>query len=147
VKAKTLIVLSTLLCAGAAPPVTDEAKKELARLQGTWEMAALEVNGVEVPQKELQGTILTIRGDRYIVRVKKTTHETTFKLHPGTEPKGIDMYFPDGPNLPKLSKGAYDLDGDTFRLCRHQAPGEERPRQIGSWPGTNLFVVTWKRIR
>jgi len=23
--------------------------------------------------------------------------------------------------------------------------GEDRPRQIGSWPDTNLFVVTWKR--
>ena len=55
------------------------------------------------------------------------------------------MYFPDGPELPKLSKGVYELDGDTFKVCRNQAAGEDRPAQIGSWPGTNVFVVTWKR--
>jgi uncharacterized protein (TIGR03067 family) len=145
VKAKTRFVLVAVLCAAAAPPPVDEAKKELSRLQGTWEMAALEVNGVEVPAKKLKGTTLTIRGNKYIVKVKTTTHETTFQLDPRKDPKAIDMYFPDGPNLPKLSKGVYDLDGDTFRLCRHQMPGENRPRQIGSWADSGLFVVTWKR--
>jgi hypothetical protein len=106
VKTSTLVVLAAVLCTGAAP--LDGGKKELARLQGTWEMAALD---------------------------------------PGKEPKAIDMYFPDGPNLPKLSKGVYDFDGDTFRVCRSQAPGEDRPRQIGSWPATNLFVGTWNRIK
>jgi uncharacterized protein (TIGR03067 family) len=144
VKAKTLF-LAAVLCVGAAPPPIDEAKKELARLQGTWEMAGLEVNGEEVPQKKLMGTTLTIRGDKYLVKVKDTTHETTFKLDPRKDPKAIDMYFPNGAELPKLSKGVYDLDGDTFRVCRHQTPGEDRPRQIGSWPDTNLFVVTWQR--
>jgi uncharacterized protein (TIGR03067 family) len=145
VEGKALLVLAVVLCAAAAPPQPDEAKKELARLQGTWEMAGLEVNGEEVPPKKLAGTTLVIRGDKYTVKVKSTTHATTFKLDPTKNPKAIDMYFPDGPNLPKLSKGVYDLEGDTFRLCRHQTPGEDRPRQIGSWPNTNLFVVTWKR--
>jgi uncharacterized protein (TIGR03067 family) len=145
VKTTAPFVLAVVLGIAAAPPQLDESKKELARLQGTWEMAALEVNGEEVPQKKLKGTTLTIRGDRYIVKVKDTSHETTIKLDPTKDPKAIDMYFPDGVEVPKLSKGVYDLDGDTFRLCRHQMPGEERPTQIGSWANTNLFVVTWKR--
>jgi uncharacterized protein (TIGR03067 family) len=144
VKAKALFVVAALLCA-AAPPRANQAKKELARLQGTWVMAGLEVNGLEVPQKKLAGTTLVVRGDRYIVQVKNTTHQTTIQLDPSKNPKAIDMYFPDGPNLPRLSKGVYDLDGDTFRVCRHQMPGQDRPTQIGSWPNTNLFVVTWQR--
>src|SRR4051812_11803493 len=108
-------------------------------------MAGLEVNGEEVPAKRLKGATLTIRGDKYVVKAKGTTHETTFKLDPTKKPKAIDMWFPDGPELPKLGKGVYELDGDTLKVCRHQAPGEDRPTQIGSWPGTNLFVVTWKR--
>lgn len=132
--------------AKAAGP-TDEAKKELERLQGTWVMAGLEVNGEAVPEAKLQGTTLVIRGDRYVVKVKETTHETTIAVDPAKKPKAIDMFLPNGTDAPKLSEGVYDLDGDTLRICRNQAAGEDRPAQIGSWPNTNLFVVTWKRQR
>jgi uncharacterized protein (TIGR03067 family) len=142
-KATLSIVLGLTLLASAEP--TAEAKKELERLQGTWVMSALEVNGVAVPEAKIQGTTLVIKGDKYIVQVKDTKHETTIEVDPSKKPKAIDMYFPDGTNAPKLSKGVYELDGDTFTLCRHQMPGEDRPTQIGSWPDTNLFVVTWKR--
>ncbi len=142
-KTKALFVLAAALCLAADKK--DETKKELDRLQGTWVMDELEVNGERVPDEKIKGTTLTIKGDKYIVKTRDQTHETTFKLDPGQKPKAIDMYFPDGPELPKLSKGVYELDGDTFRLCRNQTPGEERPRQIGSFPNTNLFVVTWKR--
>jgi uncharacterized protein (TIGR03067 family) len=144
VQATAIIVLATALCVAADKPKAD-AKKELDRLQGTWVMAALEVNGEEVPQKKLEGTTLVIKGDRYIVKVKDSIHETTIKLDPSKDPRAIDTYFPNGTELPKLSKGVYELDGDTLKICRHQAPGGERPTQIGSWPDTNLFVVTWKR--
>jgi uncharacterized protein (TIGR03067 family) len=144
VKSSCLIV-AVLLAFGAAPPAVDPAKRELARLQGTWEMHALEVNGEEVPARKLKGTTLTIKGDKYVVKVKDAEHEVTIVLDPTKDPKAIDMYLPDGIEAPKLGKGVYDLDGDTFRVCRHQMPGEDRPTQIGSWPNTNLFVVTWKR--
>ena len=143
-KAKTLFVLAAVLTVSADKPKGD-AKKDLDHLQGTWVMAELEVNGERVPDKKLNDTTLTIRGDKYITKVKGKSFEVTIKLDPSQKPKAIDMYFPDGPNLPKLSKGVYDLDGDTFRVCRHQRPGKDRPTQIGSWANTNLFVVTWKR--
>jgi uncharacterized protein (TIGR03067 family) len=144
-KARALLVLAVALCVAADKPKADEAKKELARLQGTWVMEALEVNGENVPAKKLAGTTLTIKGDRYITKVKDTAREVTFKLDPSEKPKAIDMYFPDGPELPKLSKGIYELDGDTLKVCRHQTPGEDRPRSFVTSAGTNLFVVTWKR--
>lgn len=144
-KTKAPVVLAVVLCVAAAPPRIDPAKWELVRLQGTWVMEGLEVNGEQVPQKRLKGTTLTIRGDKYIVTVKGTSHETTIKFDPRKKPKAIDMYFPNGTDLPKLSKGVYEIDGDTFKVCRHQMPGEDRPSQLGSWPNTNLFVVTWKR--
>ena len=143
-KTKLLLVLTIALCVAADKPKVD-AKKELKLLQGTWEMIGLEVNGETVPEKKLKGTTLVIKDDKYTVKVKDTSHETTIKIDPTKDPKAIDMYFPNGTELPKLSKGVYELDGDTLKICRHQMPGEDRPTQIGSWPNTNLFVVTWKR--
>ena len=142
-KPQALLVLVALCIAADKPKV--DAKKELASLQGTWVMAELEVNGVAVPAKKLEGTTLVIKGDKYTVKVKDTAHETTIKIDPTKDPKAIDTLFPNGAELPKLSKGVYELDGDTLKICRHQTPGEDRPTQIGSWPNTNLFVVTWKR--
>jgi uncharacterized protein (TIGR03067 family) len=142
-KPTALLVLAAALCSAAEP--TAEAKKELERLQGTWVMAGLEVNGEAVPEAKLQGTTLVIRGDTYLVKVKDTTHEATIAVDPGKKPKAIDMFLPSGTDAPKLSPGVYELDGDTLRICRHQMPGEDRPTQLGSWPNTNLFVVTWKR--
>jgi uncharacterized protein (TIGR03067 family) len=143
-KLKALLVLVVALCVAADKPKVD-AKAELKLLQGTWVMAELEVNGVAVPAKKLEGTTLVIKGDKYTVKVKDSTHETTIKIDPTKDPKAIDTLFPNGTELPKLSKGVYELDGDTLKICRHQTPGEDRPTQIGSWPNTNLFVVTWKR--
>jgi uncharacterized protein (TIGR03067 family) len=144
-RVRLFVVLGALLLVAADKPA-DAAKKDLDALQGTWEMAALEVNGQPVPEEKIRGTTLTIKGDKYTVKVKDKSHQTTFKLDPSQKPKAIDMFFPDGPELPKLSKGVYEIDGDTFRLCRHQMPGKDRPAQLGSWPDTGLFVVTWKRL-
>ena len=143
-KARAFLVLAVALCVAADKPKVT-AKQELAKLQGTWVMAGLEVNGVEVPEKKLAGTTLLIKGDKYTTKVKDTSHETTIEIDPTKDPKAIDMLFPNGTELPKRSKGVYELDGDTLKICRHQMPGEDRPTQIGSWPNTNLFVVTWKR--
>jgi uncharacterized protein (TIGR03067 family) len=147
--AQVLFVLATALTLAVAadkPKEKEQAKKDLEKLQGTWVMAELEVNGALVPPEKIKGTTLVIKGDKYIVKVKDQTHQTTFKLDPSQKPRAIDMYFPAGPDsAPKLSKGVYELDGDTFKLCRHQMPGQDRPTQLGSWPNTNLFVVTWNR--
>jgi uncharacterized protein (TIGR03067 family) len=146
-RTRALLVWVAVLGIAAAPPRADEATWERWRLQGTWEMTGLEVNGEEVPAKKLAGTTLTIKGDKYITKVKDTAREVTFTLDPAKDPKAIDMFFPDGAELPKLSKGIYELDGDTLRICRHQMAGEDRPRSFVTMAGTNLFVVTWKRIK
>ena len=138
------VLLAVLASAVAAGP--KDAKKELDRLQGTWVMESLEIDGQVLPEDKIKGTTLVIKGDRYIVKVKDQSFETTFKLDPAKKPKAIDMYFATSPaEAPKLAKGIYELDGDTLKLCRYQAPEKARPTQFGSWPDTGLFVVVWKR--
>jgi uncharacterized protein (TIGR03067 family) len=108
-------------------------------------MAELEINGQQIPEEKLKDTTLVIKDDKYITKIKDKTHETTFKLDPSKDPKEIDMFFPDGANAPKVGKGIYRLDGDTFKLCRAQAPGEDRPRDFVTTADSGRFVVVWKR--
>jgi uncharacterized protein (TIGR03067 family) len=129
----------------AADTKDNEAKKELEKLQGTWYMAALEVEGQQVAEEKLQSATLTIKGDKYTVTVKDTTYETVITLDPSKKPKAIDMVFTDGPNKDKIHRGIYELDGDTFKLCRAREPDDERPTEFASQPKSGVFVVTWKR--
>ena len=143
-RARLLIALGAALLVAADKP-KDAAKKDLEKLQGTWVMAGLEIDGQVVPEEKIKGTTLTVKGDRYTTRTQGKSHEVAFKLDPSQTPRAIDMYFPDGPEVPKLSKGIYEIDGDTFRLCRHQAPGQDRPTSFATSPDTGLFLVVWKR--
>jgi uncharacterized protein (TIGR03067 family) len=125
--------------------VADEPKTDLDRLQGTWVMASLEVDGKLVPEEKIKGTTLTIKGDKYIVKVKDKTHEVSFKLDAKQNPRHMDMYFPDGKDAPKLAKGIYELKGDTLRICRAQPTGEDRPRDFVTEGVAGRFIVTWKK--
>ena len=142
-KRVSLLFVSAVVFLAAEP--ADEAKKDLVKLQGDWVMASLEVDGKQVPADKLEGTVLTIKGDKYIVKVKDMKHEVTITLDAKQKPKHIDMAFPDGPNAPKIGKGIYKIENDTFVLCRAQATDGERPAQFGTWPNTGVFMVTWQR--
>jgi uncharacterized protein (TIGR03067 family) len=140
-----LLLLVPAVALLIAADAKDDAKKDLDKLQGEWVMVALEVDGKAVPEDKLKGTVLTIKGDKYTTTVKDTKHEVTITLDPSKDPKHIDMAFPDGPNAPKIGKGIYKIDGDTFVMCRSQSTENPRPTEFGTWPNTGYFLVTWKR--
>ena len=130
------------LSAGAAP---DAAKHELDKLQGKWVMAELEVNGEKVPAEKFQASRLEIKGDRYIVNSGRSTHEASLKLDPTKTPKTMDMTFLDGDNMGDTAEGIYKLEGDTLTICRPRLPPQERPTEFVTKPGTDRFIVVWKR--
>lgn len=140
---KTLF-LFILLLALAADGLSQTGKQDRDRLQGVWTMAALEVDGKLVPENKL-GTVLTIKGNKYITRVKDREFVTTFTVDPSKRPPAIDMTFIEGDNKDKVLKGIYALDGDTLKICRGLRAEMDRPTQFGTWPNTGLFMVTWKR--
>ena len=123
----------------------EQAKKDLQKLQGAWTMSGLEVNGQDVNLEKLQGTTLTVKGDKYVVKVKDQTLTCVIRLDPGKDLRTIDMIFSEPGAADKVHKGIYKFDGDTFKIARGLNPDQERPGQFATWPGTNYFVVTWKK--
>jgi uncharacterized protein (TIGR03067 family) len=123
----------------------EAAKKDLAALQGKWVMVALEVDGKLVPEDKIKDTFLIIKDNTYTTEVKGKSHETTFTLDPAKKPKAIDMVFTEGDKKDRVLRGIYMIEGDTLKVCRGLQPDQERPTEFGTWPNTNLFLVTWKR--
>ena len=120
-------------------------KADLDKLQGTYKMVSLEVDGKAVPEAKLASSTLTIKGDKYIIKVNDKPYETKMALDPEQMPKTIDMKFLDGDNKDKTALGIYKIDGDTFTMCRAFNPGQSRPRDFATQPDTNTFLVVWKK--
>ena len=51
----------------------------------------------------------------------------------------------DPPDRGEIGKAIYKIDGDTLVVVRGLNVEQERPRDFGTWPDTNVFMVTWKR--
>jgi uncharacterized protein (TIGR03067 family) len=143
--AKSLWIAPLACLLLAQPDAPEAAKKDLKLLQGTWTMTALEVNGQDVSIDKLEGTTVTIKGDRYEVTVKGKKHGCTLKLDPAKDPKEVDMVFSEPGGADKVNKGIYKVDGDTLKIARGLNPDQARPNQFATWPNTNYFVVSWKR--
>ena len=72
-------------------------------------------------------------------------HRCRITLDPAREPRQLDMHFQDGDKKDQTGKAIYRLDQDTLKIVRGLNPEQERPTEFGTWPGTNVFMVTWKR--
>jgi uncharacterized protein (TIGR03067 family) len=138
-----LPVIAALL---AQPNAAEQAKKDLERLQGTWTMAALEVDGKDVGAVKVQDTKLTIKGDQYTVKAKNNVNGCAIRLDPSKQPHAIEMIFSEPGSADKVHKGIYVIEGDTLKICRGLNADQERPEQFATWPNTGYFVVTWKRV-
>ncbi len=137
-----LALASALLLAPAqAVRSPDEAP---ATLDGTWRPSAAELAGKAFPEEVRASIKLVIKGDQYTVTVGEQLDRGTCKLDPSAKPKSLDITGTDGPNKGKTILAIYERDGDALRVC-YDLSGKGRPREFLSKPGSQLFLVTYKR--
>jgi uncharacterized protein (TIGR03067 family) len=140
-----LAVMGVGLVAGADEPKRD-AGDDRGRLQGSWTMASVVLDGMAVPKEYARTGRLEVDGDRYAVTLGVTI-ASTFRLDATKEPRQIDFTFTDGPQKGQTVRGIYEIVGETYRLCRGLRPEVERPREFDSPPDSGLMLVVWKRAQ
>jgi uncharacterized protein (TIGR03067 family) len=107
-----------------------DAKKDSARLQGTWK-ASFE-------DKKL---VLTIKGDQFTFTMGDEKYQGTFKLDPSKKPKHIDMTVKKGDKfVNKTSVGIYELKGNTLKWAANEPGKDQRPDEFRETEGM-LYVV------
>jgi RNA polymerase sigma factor (sigma-70 family) len=130
-----------------APPVAvvqADPRAHLDGLQGEWQVVAVERDGRVLPKDEFPFTRLRIRDDFILHEGGDHDQEVSFQLHPGQQPKAIDMRST-GYHGDETYKAIYALEGDTLTICR---PADNtRPTELVSKPGSNILLYTAKRIR
>lgn len=105
------------------------------KLQGTWVCVWLQRNGK--PDHAEIGSRWVFNGAEMTVRINgRTDSKWHYKLHPTTDPKGIDWVNAQRPS--PVDRGIFWLSGDTVVLCDGH-PVSERPADFSDGP--NLYVL------
>jgi len=138
-----LLLTATLLVAGEAP-TEDAARKELEKLQGTWQLVSAETDGKKVPEDRVKMIKLVIKGNTHTVFFgdDPVAKDIAFKIDPTKMPKQSDDTLPDG----KTIRGIYELDGD---MLKSYVAGidKERPTEFTSKAGTGNTLRVFKRVK
>jgi uncharacterized protein (TIGR03067 family) len=137
-----LTLLTLLALAGPGRADDDAIKKEVAKLQGAWQLEAMEMDGEKRPPEVVAKGRLIITGDKFTLKEgDKVAVEGTFKV---VAVKGksrqTDLY--DGGARTLLTIAEW-LDDDTFRTCAR--PGE-RPTEYTSTKQNGQIVMVYKRV-
>lgn len=134
-----LLVLAVGLLV-AADAKEDDAKKELKKLEGTWQVVSMEMDGQKQPEDEAKQFKIVIKGNKYTLkRGDDTVNQGTFTIDATKKPKTIDIKPTEGDNAGQTMLGIYEQDGDTQKTCYAQ-PDKKRPTKFSSDNGQTLIV-------
>jgi uncharacterized protein (TIGR03067 family) len=142
VMVRTLLAGALVVVCAAALAAADDAKGDLDKMQGEWQMVSSVQNGKEVPPEVAEKIVRTIKGDKYTLTADgKEIAKGTFKIDPSKKPKTIDAKREGSDDA---APGIYELEGDTQKVCL-SAPGKDRPSEFSSKEGSGHVLTVWKR--
>jgi uncharacterized protein (TIGR03067 family) len=111
---------------------------DLARMQGTWSVAELEMEGQTISGGMLANARVEITGSRFRSVGMGSVYEGTLILDASANPRHITMQFDAGPEKGNTNLGIYQLEGDALKICL-STRGDVRPA-LFSAPAGSGFV-------
>jgi uncharacterized protein (TIGR03067 family) len=146
--AAMLMIISTL---AVENPQDDEAKKEVAKLNGTWQITKfIDPSGPPLPDNEFKdGTLEFKDGSLTIRKTKDDAGQTmTYSVDTSKEPKWIDVKTD---RVKVKTVGIYKLDGDELTLCVVELNGENakdaRPTKFEANGAAKSALYVLKRAK
>jgi uncharacterized protein (TIGR03067 family) len=135
----------------------DAVQKELAKLEGTWMVVKMEVNGKSLLEKDKPEPKLVIKDGKLTSDAKeaaKDVLELAKILDPSKNPKQLTIPNFEGgdPKKGVTLIGIYEVDGDELRVCAEAVETanlkereKERPRAFDSKQGLLLVFRREKK--
>lgn len=116
---------------------------DLKKLQGIWNIVALEVEGQKMPTGDAR---VVVKGGRFTSLSMGATYEGELVVDTSESPNTFDLKFTAGPEKGNVNRGIFELDGDTWRICLNLT-GKDRPKKFATWTGSGLALETLQRAR
>src|SRR5262245_50533642 len=72
-------------------------KGEVEKLQGTWNVVALEIDGAALADHAFRGSQILVKGHRFATVSMGATYKGKLKVDATKTPKALDLLFEEGP--------------------------------------------------
>ncbi len=128
------------LSSGASESAGDDLKK----MEGVWQITAVEANGDVVPAEDVNSIIVTIKGSAYTAEFPDRTDRGTLKLDSSKNPRHMNIYPGGTEDADSMLPAIYELGGDTLKVCYAQQGGQ-RPAAFTSAGEYGKMFVTYRR--
>jgi uncharacterized protein (TIGR03067 family) len=140
-----LLVLGFLIGADDAKK-SDQSKKDLDQMQGTWHAVAMETKGVRSGADEIKKLKLIVKKDEFSVKMNGEDHVSAkLVIRADKKPKEVDLVQETGP----VYKGIYEIDGDKLKICvtLSSDADSERPKEFKTEEDSPTTLFTWERTK
>ena len=144
-----LFVVGALIPIVASADSKNEAiKKDRKRIEGTWRVTALTVNGNKSREEDAKKiTVVNSDDGTWSVRSEgKEISKGTSTFDPTKKPKAIKLTATAGGGKGNNYLGIYQLGENTRKLCFSEAD-HKRPSEFSSKPDSQHILVTFERVK
>ena len=149
--AAVLLLISFAGLATAADTLGDDAKAELKKLQGTWELVSGEVDGKKVADEDAKQSKITWNGNKVSLVTPHQSKEkilgTITKIDLTKNSKEMHWVRSNGPKAGTTMVAIYEFEGgDQYKIC-FDPSGKSSPKEFATKEGTGHIRHTWKRVK
>ncbi len=138
-----IFLIATSLVAGE-PSKQNKGKNDLNEILGTWQVTAMEADGMGGPAEIVGKLKLIFKADELTFTPGEPGFTRyTFKLDPRTKPASFDMTPTEGSKKGETKKGIYLLEGDRLKICF--GIEDERPKELTAKAGSEQVMYTLQR--
>lgn len=119
-------------------------KSDLDRLQGSWRIHSLIVDGAALSRRMIGEAHVRIDGNRFQSLGMGAAFEGRIHIDTSRRPKSFSIKFTRGPEKGNVNHGIYELRGDRWKLCL-AAKGGPAPHVFVSEPGSGFVLEILER--
>lgn len=141
-----VVVLTATMAGMGKADETDASQRDRRRLEGTWRIVALEINGNKAQDQDAR-KLTVVNGPGVTWRLLSEGQEVargTNSLDSAHKPSAIDITITEGGGKGNVHRGIYELGEKTRRLCI-AAVGKERPATFAAPAGSEQILVQFER--
>lgn len=119
-------------------------KTDLDRLQGSWRVKSLIVDGAALSAGMIGEARVVVKGDRFESLGMGTTYVGLLRVDVSRRPKSLSIKFTRGPEKGNVNHAIYELKGDKWKLCL-ATKGGPAPHDFVSEPGSGFAIEVLER--
>jgi uncharacterized protein (TIGR03067 family) len=119
-------------------------RTDLDKLQGSWNVSALKLDGQSLAAAALAGATILVEANRFTSLGMGGTYEGTLKIDQTRKPRAIDMVFTAGHAAGTRHQGIYKIQADRWTVCM-STQGERRPTLFASSKGSGFALEVLTR--